>query len=100
MLFGLQVNPHKFGPTGDPWDRLAAVARATDESSFDSLWLYDHFLYEGGYGGHPDPQPVIECFVTLGALSPAPPRIPPRHPPPRLPHPTPPILNTIDPPPH
>jgi F420-dependent oxidoreductase-like protein len=69
MRFGLQVNPHKFGPNGNPWDRLSAVAQAMDESSFDSLWLYDHFLYEGGYGGHPDPEPVLECFVTLGAIA-------------------------------
>lgn len=69
MLFGLQVNPHKFGTTGNPWDRLADVVRLTDESGFDSLWLYDHLLYEGGYGGHPDPEPVMECFVTLGAIA-------------------------------
>jgi F420-dependent oxidoreductase-like protein len=69
MRFGLQVNPHKFGPGGNPWDRLSAVAKAIDDSSFDSLWLYDHFLYEGGYSGHPDPEPVMECFVALGAIA-------------------------------
>jgi F420-dependent oxidoreductase-like protein len=69
VQFGLQVNPHKYGSTGNPWDALAAVAKATDESAFDSLWLYDHFLYEGGYGGHPDPEPVMECFVALGAIA-------------------------------
>jgi F420-dependent oxidoreductase-like protein len=69
VRFGLQVNPHKYGSTGNPWDALAAVAKATDASAFDSLWLYDHFLYEGGYGGHPDPEPVMECFVALGAIA-------------------------------
>jgi F420-dependent oxidoreductase-like protein len=45
------------------------AARALDESAFDSLWLYDHFLYEGGYSGHPLPEPALECFTTLGAIA-------------------------------
>ncbi len=69
MQFGLQINPYFPGPTGNPWDSVAAVARAADESSLDSLWLYDHFLYEGGYPGHPIPEPVMECFTTLGAIA-------------------------------
>ncbi|MBA2450627.1 MAG: TIGR03560 family F420-dependent LLM class oxidoreductase [Chloroflexi bacterium] len=69
MRFGLQVNPYFPGPTGNPWDSVASVARAVDESAFDSLWLYDHFLYEGGYSGHPIPEPVMECFTMLGALA-------------------------------
>jgi F420-dependent oxidoreductase-like protein len=69
MRFGLQVNPYFPGSTGNPWDSVARVARAADESAFDSLWLYDHFLYEGGYSGHPIPEPVMECFTTLGAVA-------------------------------
>lgn len=69
MRFGLQINPYQVGPTGNPWDAVARVARYTDESAFDSLWLYDHLLYEGGYSGHPDPEPVLECFTTLGAIA-------------------------------
>jgi F420-dependent oxidoreductase-like protein len=69
VQFGLQVNPYVAGPTGNPWDAVSAVARATDESGFDSLWLYDHFLYEGGYSGHPYPEPVMECFTTLSAIA-------------------------------
>ncbi len=69
MQFGLQVNPYFAGPTGNPWDAVATVARAVDESSFDSLWLYDHFLYEGGYSGHPYPEPAMECFSTLSAIA-------------------------------
>jgi alkanesulfonate monooxygenase SsuD/methylene tetrahydromethanopterin reductase-like flavin-dependent oxidoreductase (luciferase family) len=45
MQFGLQVNPYFAGSTRNPWDAVAAVARAADDSSFDSLWLYDHLLY-------------------------------------------------------
>lgn len=69
MQFGLQVNPYFAGSTGNPWDAVAKVARVADESSFDSLWLYDHFLYEGGYSGHPYPEPAMECFTTLGAIA-------------------------------
>jgi F420-dependent oxidoreductase-like protein len=69
MQFGLQVNPYVPGPTGNPWDSVARVARAADESRLDSLWLYDHFLYEGGYPAHPVPEPVMECFTTLGAIA-------------------------------
>jgi len=69
MRFGLQVNPYFPGSTGNPWDSVARVARVADESAFDSLWLYDHFLYEGGYSGHPLHEPVMECFTTLGAIA-------------------------------
>ena len=69
MRFGLQVNPYLPGATGNPWDALAAVARAADDSGFDSLFVYDHFLYEGGYSGHPYPEPILECFVALGAVA-------------------------------
>ena len=53
MQFGLQINPYLNGPTGNPWDSVERIARVTDDSAFDSLWVYDHFLYEGGYPGHP-----------------------------------------------
>ncbi len=69
MQFGLQINPYSAGPTGNPWDAVERVARAVDETAFDSLWLYDHFLYEGGYSGHPVSEPVLECFTTLGAIA-------------------------------
>src|SRR5436190_1048721 len=69
MRFGVQINPYFPGPTGNTWDSLARAAQALDQTAFDSLWLYDHFLYEGGYLGHPIPEPVLECFTTLGALA-------------------------------
>lgn len=69
MRFGLQINPYFFGETGNPWDSVAPIARAVDASGLDSLWVYDHFLYEGGYPGHPDPEPVMECFTILGAIA-------------------------------
>jgi F420-dependent oxidoreductase-like protein len=69
MQFGLQLNPYQPGATGNPWDSVEAVARYADESAFDSIWLYDHFLYEGGYSGHPYSEPVLECFTALGAVA-------------------------------
>src|SRR5579862_4530891 len=69
MQFGVQINPYQPGASGNPWDSVVRAARALDESGFDSLWLYDHLLYEGGYSGHPYPEPVMECFTTLGAIA-------------------------------
>lgn len=69
MKFGLQVNPYFPGATGNPWDDVLRVARVVDQSAMDSLWAYDHFLYEGGYSAHPVPEPVMECFTTLGAIA-------------------------------
>jgi probable F420-dependent oxidoreductase len=69
MRFGLQVNPYYYGATGNPWDLVGPIARVLDKSRFDSIWVYDHLLYEGGYAGHPDPEPVMECFTVLGAIA-------------------------------
>ena len=69
MRFGLQLSPYMPGATGNPWDCVANVAPLVDASAFDSLWLYDHFLYEGGISAHPVSEPVMECFTTLGALA-------------------------------
>lgn len=69
MQFGLQINPYLAGNSGNPWDGVAAIACYLDTTSFDSLWVYDHFLYEGGYSGHPYSEPAMECFTTLGALA-------------------------------
>ncbi|HUZ77635.1 MAG TPA: TIGR03560 family F420-dependent LLM class oxidoreductase [Chloroflexota bacterium] len=65
----MQINPYTLGATGNPWDCVVSAAATLDASSFDSLWIYDHFLYEGGYAGHPYPEPVLECFTTLGAIA-------------------------------
>jgi F420-dependent oxidoreductase-like protein len=69
MQFGLQINPYQDGATGNVWDAVERCARAIDETAFDSVWVYDHFLYEGGYPGHPYSEPVLECFTVLGAIA-------------------------------
>jgi len=69
MQFGLQINPYTMDDSGNAWNYVAAAACVLDKSAFDSLWIYDHFLYEGGYSGHPFPEPVLECFTVLGAIA-------------------------------
>jgi F420-dependent oxidoreductase-like protein len=69
VQFGLQINPYYEGTTGNPWDQVLPVAKLLDESAFDSCWLYDHFLYEGGFSGHPFSEPAMEVFTTLGAIA-------------------------------
>lgn len=69
MKFGVQLSPYWSGTTGNPWHSILRVAKLVDESSFDSLWLYDHFLYEGGFPAHPFSEPVMESCTTLGALA-------------------------------
>lgn len=69
MKFGLQLSPYVTGLTGNPWDAIQKAAQFADTSAFDSLWLFDHFLYEGGLSGHPFPEPVMECWTTLSAIA-------------------------------
>src|SRR5919199_3404565 len=69
MQFGLQINPYFDGASGNAWDGVLAAARVLDQSAFDSLWVYDHLLYEGGYSGHPHSEPAMEAFTTLGAIA-------------------------------
>jgi F420-dependent oxidoreductase-like protein len=74
VQFGLQINPYLSGATGNSWDAVAAVARVAEDGGFDSLWLYDHFLWDDPVtpdGPYRDssPSPVIECFVGLAALA-------------------------------
>ena len=53
---------------GDPvqqWEAMTAVAKAADEGSWDSIWLYDHF--------HTVPKPstetTFECWTATAALA-------------------------------
>src|SRR5581483_11741536 len=69
MKFGLQINPYTSDAAGNPWPYVEKAALALDRTAFDSAWIYDHFLYEGGYPGHPYSEPVLECFTTLGAIA-------------------------------
>ena len=48
------------------WPELAAMARAAEESGFDSLWVGDHLLYRGD--GRTERGPW-DCWTTLAALA-------------------------------
>src|SRR5205823_13292084 len=37
------------------WPEVAAIARAAEESRFESIWVGDHHLYRGG--GQPEREP-------------------------------------------
>jgi alkanesulfonate monooxygenase SsuD/methylene tetrahydromethanopterin reductase-like flavin-dependent oxidoreductase (luciferase family) len=47
-------------------DELAGMARAVEESGFDSLWVGDHLLYRGD--GRPERGPW-DCWTTLAWLA-------------------------------
>ena len=49
---------------GRAFETVAEVARAADELGFDSVWMYDHLQTRDG-----DPEPVLECWTTLAAIS-------------------------------
>jgi alkanesulfonate monooxygenase SsuD/methylene tetrahydromethanopterin reductase-like flavin-dependent oxidoreductase (luciferase family) len=48
------------------WQEVAAIARAAEESGFDSIWVGDHLLYRGG--GRPDRGPW-DAWTQLAALA-------------------------------
>src|SRR5919107_5831083 len=48
------------------WPEYLALARAAEESGFDSIWLGDHLLYRGD--GRPERAPW-EAWTLLSALA-------------------------------
>jgi alkanesulfonate monooxygenase SsuD/methylene tetrahydromethanopterin reductase-like flavin-dependent oxidoreductase (luciferase family) len=48
------------------WAELAALARAAEETGFDSLWVGDHLLYRGDGRGERGPW---DCWTTLAGLA-------------------------------
>ena len=48
------------------WAELAAMARAAEETGFDSIWLGDHLLYRGD--GRPERGPW-DCWTALAGLA-------------------------------
>ena len=48
------------------WQEVAAIARAAEESKFDSIWVGDHLLYRGG--GRPERGPW-DAWTQLAALA-------------------------------
>jgi alkanesulfonate monooxygenase SsuD/methylene tetrahydromethanopterin reductase-like flavin-dependent oxidoreductase (luciferase family) len=48
------------------WPEVASIARAAEDSGFDSIWVGDHLLYRGG--GRPDRGPW-DAWTQLAALA-------------------------------
>jgi alkanesulfonate monooxygenase SsuD/methylene tetrahydromethanopterin reductase-like flavin-dependent oxidoreductase (luciferase family) len=48
------------------WQEVAAIARAVEESGFDSIWVGDHLIYRGG--AKPDRGPW-DAWTQLAALA-------------------------------
>jgi alkanesulfonate monooxygenase SsuD/methylene tetrahydromethanopterin reductase-like flavin-dependent oxidoreductase (luciferase family) len=48
------------------WPEVAAIARAAEESKFDSIWVGDHLLYRGGGGPERGPW---DAWTQLAALA-------------------------------
>jgi alkanesulfonate monooxygenase SsuD/methylene tetrahydromethanopterin reductase-like flavin-dependent oxidoreductase (luciferase family) len=48
------------------WPELAAMARAAEETGFDSVWLGDHLLYRGDGRAERGPW---DCWTTLAAVA-------------------------------
>jgi probable F420-dependent oxidoreductase len=48
------------------WPELASMARAAEETGFDSVWVGDHMLYRGD--GRPERGPW-DCWTTLAGLA-------------------------------
>lgn len=68
MLLGLQLRPHYPSEHGNHFDTLLAVVRACEQAGLDSVWMADHFMFSDAE--HPEKEvPIMECFVTLGAIA-------------------------------
>ncbi|MEW1954255.1 TIGR03560 family F420-dependent LLM class oxidoreductase [Terrabacter sp. NPDC080008] len=68
MLLGLQLMPTHAGEHGNEADTALALVRACDEAGLDSVWVADHFMFVDEE--HPEREvPILESFVTLGAMA-------------------------------
>jgi F420-dependent oxidoreductase-like protein len=67
MRLGLQIPNFTFdGPDEQIFERVSALARAAEESAFDSIYVMDH-LYQLPPLGGPE-KPMLEAYTTLGAI--------------------------------
>jgi F420-dependent oxidoreductase-like protein len=67
--FGLQIPNFTYPGVSDRdlFARVADIAGAAEESSFDSVWVMDHFYQITGVGPRADP--MLEAYTLLGALA-------------------------------
>ena len=50
------------------WPEMAAIARAAEDSGFDSIWMGDHLLYRGGARSERGPWDVWTQLAALAAV--------------------------------
>jgi alkanesulfonate monooxygenase SsuD/methylene tetrahydromethanopterin reductase-like flavin-dependent oxidoreductase (luciferase family) len=51
------------------WQEVAAIARAAEESGFESIWVGDHFLYRGGGRAERGPWDAWTQLAALAVLT-------------------------------
>ncbi len=61
MLLGIQLRTGTPGVHGNDFDTVLAVARACEQAGLDAVFGFDHVMY--------DDMPILEAFVTLGAIA-------------------------------
>jgi alkanesulfonate monooxygenase SsuD/methylene tetrahydromethanopterin reductase-like flavin-dependent oxidoreductase (luciferase family) len=69
MRFGLvlsECRPKVEG--GNGWDSVLAQAQTAEAAGFDSIWLPDHFMWDGTTGRSVG-TPILESQVTLAGLA-------------------------------
>ncbi len=74
MQMGMQIHPTHPSEHGNHFDTLLAMVKVCERIGLDSVLMADHFMFADE--AHPEREsPVLECFVTLGALAAATSRI-------------------------
>lgn len=68
MLLGLQLRSYAPGKYGNEVDTTLAVVRACEEAGLDSAWMPDHVMI-GDMIDLEKELPILEAFVTLGAMA-------------------------------
>jgi F420-dependent oxidoreductase-like protein len=69
VKFGLMASECRPGPAGgNEWDSVLAQARAAEAAGFDSVWLPDHFMWDGTTGRAAG-TPILECYMALAGLA-------------------------------
>ena len=75
LRLGLHLATFVAGRTGNEADSIVAQARQAEAAGIDTVTLPDHFMVVRGDPKNPDQTPLLECFVTLGAIAAATSRI-------------------------
>jgi len=69
MRFGLVISECREGPGGgNAWDSVLAQARAAEAAGFDSVWVPDHFMWDGT-AGRVAGTPILESQLTLAGIA-------------------------------